>query len=232
MALNLAKRPFVDTRPANALTAALVVVVLVLSVVSWRTFRSYLEGSHGTQSAIAELRREIAADEARRKSGEAVLARFDVEELGFATEDANEIARRRAFSWTRFLTRLERALPPNVRVVSISLGRPGEGAAKTLRVTSRAGASEGFPVELQLVSRDPLGLPATIRALYGSEYFDLPLPHNDQGQESGSPEGRRLAIGVIYKDHPSLASPEGPPAAPAPRKERPAKVASAKGAAR
>jgi hypothetical protein len=36
-------------------------------------------------------------------------------------EDANRIARRRAFSWTRFLDRLEKTLPADTRLAAITV---------------------------------------------------------------------------------------------------------------
>jgi hypothetical protein len=225
MSLNLARRPFVDTRPVNALTAFLVAVVLVLSVVSWRTFRAYLEGSRGTQAAIAELKDDIAREEAARKQHEAALARYDVAELGLSAEDANEIARRRAFSWTRFLTRLEEVLPHDARVVSIALSRSEHEA----RSGTPSAQDAGMPLDLVLVTRDPLGLPKIVRALYGSTWFDTPVPHADDSPEKGTPEGRRITLGVTYYDagRPAPASPL-PVAAAATRPARPAPGRSAR----
>ena len=50
-------------------------------------------------------------------------------------EEANELARLRAFSWSRFLTRLEKTLPNDVRVVSVSLTKADakKSAAKEAR---------------------------------------------------------------------------------------------------
>lgn len=191
MPLNLAKRPFVDTRPVNALTALLVLLVLGLSVVSWRTFRAYLADSHDTQAAIGELKKEIAAYDEERKGGEARLALYDVSDLGASAEDVNDIKRRREFSWTRFLTHLESTLPSHVRVVAVALARVDSDDAL---------AAGGIPVELQLLSRDALGLPKTIRAFYDSPWFDMPVPVSDQGPEQGSPEGRTITLRVSYRD--------------------------------
>lgn len=233
MALNLARRPFVDTRPVNTFTAVLVAAVVILSAMSWRTLAVYIGGSRGTQAAITRLGSEIARYEDQRKAGEAALARFDVEDLGFSIEDANAIARRRAFSWTRFLSRLEDVLPHEVRVVTIGLSR-GDFEAKAARPARPAGgtsAAGGIPVELQLVSRDPLGLARTIRAFYASPWFDLPVPHSDEGQERAGPEGRRLSLGVQYRDAGRPVT-EIPPPPAAQAKSAPPRNAGARGAAR
>ena len=112
-------------------------------------------------------------------------------------EDANEIALRRAFSWTRFLSRLEKTLPPDIRIASIGLqkltisGKPA---------VPRRGSGETILVSLVLISRDPNGLPKTIRAFDGSPWFEAPMPSSEDRGEKGLPEGRRLALSVSYRD--------------------------------
>lgn len=200
--LNLAKRPFVDTRPANLAAVALGLAVLVLSTISWRTFQRYQDGSRKSRESIASLRDEIDRLESRRRAGEAALTRFDFDEISRSATDAAAIARRRAFSWTRFLTRLERTLPSDVRVVSIGLERGKGDTAAKLR-------DDRFTVTLDLVARDPDALPKTIRALYESPWFDRPVPTREQAGEKASPDGKRLGVTVAYRDAEGLARPEG-----------------------
>ena len=119
---NLARRPFVDSRPANLAAAILLVASVVLSVVSVRTVGDYLAGSRDSRERIASLRSEIERFEAERHEAEGKLARFDLAGLRAGAEEANKLARLRAFSWARFLTRLEKTLPNDVRVVSMRLG--------------------------------------------------------------------------------------------------------------
>ena len=53
---------------------------------------------------------------------------------------------------------------------------------------------------LTLVSRDPNGLPKTIRAFDASPWFDRPTPASEDRGEKGLPEGRRLVLTVAYHD--------------------------------
>jgi Tfp pilus assembly protein PilN len=204
---NLARRPFVDTRPANLTALVLAVLVLGVSFVAVRTVFRYLDDSRRTRSAIAQLKTEIANLEEEHQRAEASLARLDVAALAADVEDANGIALRRAFSWTRFLTRLEKTLPPDVRIASISLQKvaTGPGTAAGLRGVS----GESMTVGLTLISRDPNGLPKTIRAFDASPWFERPAPTGEDRGEKGVPEGRRLTLTVLYRDV------EGRPAAAA-----------------
>ena len=193
--LNLAKRPFVDTRSANLAVAFLLLTAVGLSIVSARTVYRYLDGSKKTREAITHLRGEIARTDELRQQKEAALARVDVGELSQDASDAEQLARRRKFSWTRFLSRLERTLPENCRVVSIALHKGDVGKAAKVGTEPTTAW-----VDLVLVSKDLDGLPKVIRAFYDSPWFDRPVPHSEEGLERGFSDGARLLLGVQYLD--------------------------------
>lgn len=195
---NLARRPFVDSRPANLAAAVLLVAAVVLTWISVSTVRSYLVGSRASREAIGSLRAEIGKLEAERRVTEQKLGRFDLAGLRAGAEEANDLARLRAFSWSRFLTRLEKTLPNDVRVVSVTLARQarpsreGAGAAPV--------ETDGYNVGLSLVTREPDSLPGLIRAFYASPWFDAPVPVSEAGGEKGTTEGRSVTINVVYRD--------------------------------
>lgn len=191
---NLARRPFVDARPANAAVVLLLVAVAVLTVTSVRTVHAYLAGSEKSRGAIASLRAEIERLEAEKGAAQQKLSRFDLEGIRAGAEEANSLARLRAFSWSRFLTRLEKTLPNDFRLVSIALARTG----RTL--PGEPAEPDAFQVTLSLVSRDPDGLPGLLRTLYASPWFDAPTPVSEAGGERGSVDGRTLSLVVVYHD--------------------------------
>ncbi len=195
---NLARRPFVDTRPANLTAGILAVLVLGVSFVAARTVFRYLDDSRRTRDAVASLRAEIAHLDEERQRAEASLSRVDVAGLSADVEDANAIALRRAFSWTRFLTRLEKTLPSDVRIASISLQKAAGAAGTAGGLRSVSG--ESMLVGLTLISRDPNGLPKTIRAFDASPWFERPSPASEDRGEKSVPEGRRLVLTVLYRD--------------------------------
>jgi len=193
---NLARRPFVDSRPANVAATLLLLAAIVLTMVSVRTVHAYLEGSRQSRAEIASLRSEIGRFEASGREAQQKLARFDLAGMQAGAEEANGLVRLRAFSWSRFLTRLEKTLPNEVRVVSISLAK-AEAAKSGTRETT---PNDAFQVSLSLVSRDPDGLPKLIRTFYASPWFDAPTPASETGGEQGSVEGRTFVLGVVYLD--------------------------------
>lgn len=191
---NLARRPFVDARPANVAVAVLLVATVTLTATSVRTIHSYLEGSRRSREEVASLRAEIQRLDASRKEAEQKLSRFDLEGMKAGAEEANALARLRAFSWSRFLTRLEKTLPNDFRVVSIALVPPtaGEGAAAAPEEVSR--------LDLSLVSSDRDGMPRLLKAFYASPWFEEPTPLSEAGGEKGSADGATLSISALYRD--------------------------------
>lgn len=197
--LNLARRPFVDSRPANALVGFFLLVTLALTYFSMRTVTRYFDDSEKTRLEIADLRAEIETLEKKKLSGEATLARFDFGALGESVEEANIILKQRAFSWTRFLTRLEKVLPGEVRVASIRLSREtaAKGEGGTRKMSQGALFDEGVEITLELIARDTDAVPKLVRAFYASEFFDAPEPKSEDGTD---PAGKRIQMSVTYQD--------------------------------
>jgi Tfp pilus assembly protein PilN len=190
--LNLARRPFVDTRPANVTVGVLALAALVLSLVAWRTVSKYYKDSARTRGAISALQTELDALEKKKQAREATVARYDVPGLAASARDVNAIARWKAFSWTRFLSRLERTIPPDDRISGISLSRPDPRQLE-------AGADR-YGLSLEIISRDPNALSRDIRAFYASPWFDNPVPHSEQNPDKGKGVGWVIRLDVMYVD--------------------------------
>src|SRR5262249_46661545 len=106
-----------------------------------------------------------------------------------------DIIAMKQFSWTRFLTRVERTLPPEVRVTSVAVSRPD------IRSVAMAQAPiDVYAVTFNLYSRDPEGLPKLVRAFYASPWFDEPKPSNEEGPEKGKTANWRIGLAVKYLD--------------------------------
>jgi Tfp pilus assembly protein PilN len=190
--LNLARRPFVDTRPANVTVGVLALVALVLSLVAWRTVSKYYRDSARTRGAISALQSELDALDKKKQAREATVARYDVPALAASARDANSIARWKAFSWSRFLSRLEKTLPDDDRITAIALSRPDPRALE-------AGA-DAYGLSLEIVSRSADALPGAIRAFYASRWFDNPVPHSEQTPDKAKGVGWVIHIDVTYLD--------------------------------
>jgi hypothetical protein len=194
---NLARRPFVDTRPANLVAALLLAAAIGLTFVSVKTVRAYVAGSKTSREAIAGCVRRSAAYEEARREAETKLARFDLAGMKAGSEEANAL-RASALSPGPGSSRASRG-PSRTTSASSRWGSPARRRRRR-PAAPRAADEEAFALSLSLVSRDPDGMPKLIRAFYASPWFDAPTPVNETGGEQGSVEGRSLTINVLYRD--------------------------------
>jgi hypothetical protein len=198
--LNLARRPFVETRPVNLALATLGLLAVVLTVSASRTVVQYYSESARTRAVIASLRKEDDGLEERRRMREASLQRYDVAQLAASARDANAIKAMKAFSWTRFFSRLEKTLPPDARVSAIAVSKPEVQVQTGASTEVARKAPDVYPVSLSLISRDAEGLPKLIRTFYASPWFDKPEPVRESGPEGTKGAGWKYDIVVEYHD--------------------------------
>ena len=117
---NLSTRPFYNTRAVQLAMALLAVVVV--AVTAWNAAQ-FLRLSASQRTLGAQAR--SAEEEAARLRSEAagIRGRIDPKELevvGAAAREANDLIDRRAFSWTTLFTQFESTLPPDVRVTVVT----------------------------------------------------------------------------------------------------------------
>lgn len=116
--VNLAVRPLRNERLPSALVGTLAVLVLVASVWHVGEIRR-LVGQQATalDAELQRLEAQIASSEA--EIAQAGKTQANAEALARWAEIAG-VVERRAFAWTSVLAAFERALPPDVRIVSLS----------------------------------------------------------------------------------------------------------------
>ncbi len=117
--VNLASQPYEDAKlfyrrwgSALAGLALLALVLLVWIVVSWRSASEIARKND-------ELRARIAALQDEKKKNEAILALPENRGTREKAVFVNALIARKAFSWTRVFTDLEKIMPPRVHLVSI-----------------------------------------------------------------------------------------------------------------
>jgi len=117
---NLSTRPFYNERAAQALLLGLALALAALSVFTTWSFLSLT-------SEQRVLWQRIAADEARaaslRREAERVRGRIDPKVLAStveATREANAVIDERTFSWTGLFNVIERTIPADIRLRSVS----------------------------------------------------------------------------------------------------------------
>jgi Tfp pilus assembly protein PilN len=182
--LNLASRPFRDYRPVYAAVVLMALLTAFLALNNVDTFLRYRTETKTTRADIAKLEQQIADE----KRGTEILAQrlrgVDLKLLASQTEFANAQLAERAFSWSELLDRLEKVLPANVRLQSVTPSFDKDGLVH---------------LSMTCITKTGEGLTATINRFNGEPHFANAFP----ASESAMATEYQFTLGVDYR--PSIA---------------------------
>jgi len=178
--LNLASRPYRDYRPVYAVVVVTSLLMAFLMLNNIDTYYRYVRETKTTRSKIAQLDADAQSEQRRAEAADAQLKSADLTTLDSETKFINARLAERAFSWSEFLDRLERILPNDVRIKSVTPSFVKGGLVH---------------LELACESKANGGMLATLDHLIADKRFINPFPHN----ESALPDGTTtFNIGVDY----------------------------------
>lgn len=183
--INLAARPYRDYRPVYAAVVLTALLTAFLALNNIDTFLRYRTETKTTRANIAKLEEEITDEQRRTETLTQRLRGVDIKLLASQTEFANSQLAERAFSWSELLDRLERILPADVRLQTVSpvFGKDG---------------SVHLSMTCQTKTGD--GLTNTINRFNGDPQFSNAFPTTETHLETGE---YRFTLGVDYR--PSVA---------------------------
>ncbi len=182
--LEFARRPFRDERPVFLVAGvafAAAVVLIVANVQQYREFHRQIEGT-GRQIEFLQQRRQKAASEAEQSR--AALNSYRVSSLAQESRGLLRIVAERRFSWTGLLARLERTLPPEVRVT---------------RLAPRFEETGETTLTFGLIGKDADSVVRTIAAFSRDPAFNAVALHSESSPEKGVPEGHTFNVTVAYR---------------------------------
>jgi Tfp pilus assembly protein PilN len=189
IAPNLASRPFLNTRPVWLLTGACVVLTVTfgaLNVLSYvrsnRTLAPVIERRAELDAIKSELERSVRGEVQR-------LEGVPWKSLADRVRDTNVVLRERNFSWIRLLDDVERVMPYQVRMVTISPGVSTEGVSLSLAVVAQ--------------SRD--AMLELLENLIADPSFSQPMPLREGLPETARTAEYELSLNVTY--HPGGRKP-------------------------
>lgn len=116
---NLARRPFLNTRPVTRLGLALWAAGALLLAGNVAVYYSYFAGSGDRRADLARLEEQVERERQRAGEFEAALARIDLEQQNEQVEFLNQKIAERAFSWSLLFDRITEVLPQPVRLTSL-----------------------------------------------------------------------------------------------------------------
>jgi Tfp pilus assembly protein PilN len=182
--LDFARRPFHDERPVLLVAGLAFLAAGLLFAANVRLYRNFNRDIQGTglQIEFLQKRRDKATREA--EAARAALSNFKVSALAVESGGLIRIVQERRFSWTGLFARLERALPPEVRVT---------------RLTPHFAESGETTLDIALLGKDADSVVRTIAAFSRDPAFDSMVLHSESSPERGVPEGRSFVMTVIYR---------------------------------
>ena len=182
--LDFARRPFRDERPVFVVAGLALLAAGLLfaaNVQLYRDFNREISGT-GRQIEFLEKRRDKATREA--EAARTALSNFKVSSLAVESRGLIRIVQERRFSWTTLLARLERTLPPDVRVS---------------RLTPHFEETGETTLSIALLGKDAASVVHTIAAFARDPAFSSVALQSESSPEKGVPEGRTFDMTVIYR---------------------------------
>ena len=182
--LDFARRPFLDERPVWALVGLALVAGTLLLVANVRMYGAFHRGGGAQIRAEIQSLKERGGKAAKDgQEARAALQSYKLSSLAVESQGLLNLVAERRFSWTGFLARLEKTLPPDVRVSRLIplFGDPAE-----------------IGVTIGLVGRGPESVVKTISALSADPSFRGVELRTESSPEHGTPEGYSFDLSVLY----------------------------------
>lgn len=190
---NLSTRPFYNDRAVRLAIGAAALLLLLFTIFNTTRLLSVTARRGEIRARTAASRDEAARLRAQAATIQQGIDRASLTLLAGSAHEANDLIEQRTFSWTTLLAWLEKAMPMDVRLVSVS-PRIDRG---------------GLVVAMAIVARDLPDVDAFISALDETGVFSDVAPTEKQGREDGT------FTALVEGAYQATAPPPSAPAEPA-----------------
>ena len=179
--LNLASRPYRDYRPVYAVVVITALLVAYMMLDNVTTYYRYIRDTKSTRAKIAQVDAETQREQQQTDALSQRLRSVNLKQLSERTQFVNAQIAERAFSWSELLDRLERVVPNDVRIESIS---PSFDKNGIVRLSMQAAAKTGT------------GMIETLDHMNHDPQFAHAFPASEDKQPEGS---YRFSVNVEYR---------------------------------
>lgn len=186
MTLNFARRPFRDYRPVYLVAGAALLFGAVLFAINASLYGEFRRDVADIREEVAWLEKRQQTAIAAAESARSSLKAYELSALAVESRGLLRLVEERQFSWTTLLRRLERVLPPEVRLS---------------RLQPAFGESGEIHVDISLVGPSDASVVRTLVALSRSPYFaaiELKTETRPDSKE-GVPEGFSFTLETVYE---------------------------------
>lgn len=182
--LNFARRPFRDYRPVQYVAGAALLVGVVFFAMNVRLYADFRKEVEGTRKQIEWLEGRQTRAAATAEEARAALNRYKVSTLAVESRELLRLVRERQFSWIELLARLERVLPPEVRLA---------------RLSPRFDEKGEVTLDLSLVGPSNASVVRTVAAFSRNPAFESVDLRSEASPEMGVPEGYSFQLAIRYR---------------------------------
>jgi Tfp pilus assembly protein PilN len=186
--LNLARRPFLNSRPVVRVSLLLWLLGLGLLLVNLALFQGYLASSADKREQIARGAQEVERQQRVAAELQSRLDALNLESLNEKVDFLNEKIGERTFSWSLLLDRVAEVLPHGVRLERLKPST-GEGAkrqtgrSRSAASTRERGQAGAIPLVITGEARSDEELLRFVDNLFAHPAFADPNPKTDTRQE-------------------------------------------------
>jgi len=230
--LNLARRPFLNSRPVVRISLLLWLLGLLILIANVSVFRIYLSGSADKREQIARGEREIERQQQGIQQLQRRLDGIDLAQLNEEIDFLNQKIERRTFSWSLLLDRLAEVQPNDIRLNRLTpqTDEKATRASRNARQAPRARRREGeVPLSIIGETRSDEALLRFVDNLFAHPAFTDPnLLHEERQDDNlvrfeltvqyipgGPPQGMVVERAPTIERAPAAAPPAAAvPAAP------------------
>jgi hypothetical protein len=178
--LNLASKPYRDYRPYIAVMAIGWLLVALMALNNLDTWYRYQHDTKTTRDEIDALERQAGVERTKLQTSQQRLHSIDVPLMTEQAQYVNSRLAERAFSWSELLDHLERVLPDDVRLLSISPSFNKNGLVH---------------LSLSCVGKTGTSMITTLDRFNRDNHFARPFPTS----EDNTGNGYSFGIGVDYR---------------------------------
>jgi hypothetical protein len=216
--LNLAGRPFLNSRPVVRVSLLLLALGLVLLIGNVSRLLNYRAASADKRAQIARGDAEIQKASAAQAQLQKKLDSFNLEDQNRKIDFLNRQIGNRTFSWSTLLDRIAERLPNGVRLNRLAplTGEKAERELQRSRSTARRRAADQVTLAITGEDRDDEALMAFVDAFYKPPFSYPDLVREEPAEnkaENGKPEDSKLKkFELTVQYHPSASGAKLPAA--------------------
>jgi hypothetical protein len=174
--LNLARRPFLNSRPVLRISLLLWLSGLLLLLGNVSLFWSYLSSSADKRTQIARGQEEIQRQQRRGQELQSRLDSIDLMKLNEQIDFLNEKIEGRTFSWSLLVDRLVEVQPNDIRISRLSprTGREAQRETRRSRTSRDRDRADQVPLTISGETRSDEALMVFVDNLFAHPAFANP----------------------------------------------------------